>query len=117
MTLQKEIEIAKIEVSATWNIHVVMDIIVREDGVLISKARQRKLLVPFVSQFESTPVEGANPPRREPVLDSNGNKQWTHTATDISGEDASVQAIANTAWTDEVKTNYKAFIEAENQGI
>ena len=42
--------------------------------------------------------------------DDDGN--WTHTATDISGEDASVQAIANAAWTDDVKAAYKAMREA-----
>ena len=46
-------------------------------------------------------------------LDSDGNRQWTHTATDISGEDASVQAICNTAWTDSVKTEYKTWAERE----
>ena len=46
------------------------------------------------------------------VKDSDG--KWTHTATDISGEDASVQAIANAAWTDTVKANYKAFREAQD---
>ena len=38
---------------------------------------------------------------------------WAHTATDISGEDASVQAIANAAWTDDVKNAYKAMREAQ----
>ena len=37
---------------------------------------------------------------------------WAHTATDISGEAASVQAIANAAWTDDVKAAYKAMREA-----
>ena len=39
--------------------------------------------------------------------------KWTHTATDISGEDASVQAIANAAWSDEVKNKYKTWIESQ----
>ena len=34
---------------------------------------------------------------------------------DISGEDSVVQAIANAAWTDTVKANYKTWKEA--QGI
>ena len=38
---------------------------------------------------------------------------WTHTATDISGKAASVQAIANAAWTDDVKAAYKAMREAQ----
>ena len=41
--------------------------------------------------------------------------KWTHTATDISGEDTSVQAIANAAWTDSVKTAYKAFRETQDR--
>ena len=32
--------------------------------------------------------------------------------TDISGEDADVQAIANAAWTTQVKADYKAFLIA-----
>ena len=47
-----------------------------------------------------------------PELDSDGKKKWTHTATDISGEDAMVQAIANAAWTDSVKAEYKTWAEA-----
>ena len=38
---------------------------------------------------------------------------WAHNATDLSGEAASVQAIANAAWTDAVKNNYKAMREAQ----
>ena len=41
-------------------------------------------------------------------LDSEGE------ATDISGEDASVQAIANAAWSDDVKTAYKTFRESQS---
>ncbi len=40
---------------------------------------------------------------------------WTHTDTDISGEATSVQSIANAAWTENVKTAYKTWKEA--QGI
>ena len=32
--------------------------------------------------------------------------------TDISGEDADVQAICNTVWTTDVKNSYKAFLIA-----
>jgi hypothetical protein len=38
---------------------------------------------------------------------------WTYTATDISGEEASVQAIANAVWTDAVKEAYKTWAEAQ----
>ena len=37
---------------------------------------------------------------------------WAHNATDISGEAASVQAIATAAWTDDVKAAYKTMREA-----
>jgi hypothetical protein len=37
---------------------------------------------------------------------------WTHTATDISGENASVQAICNVVWTDDVKALWKSDCEA-----
>jgi len=40
---------------------------------------------------------------------------WTHTATDISGEATSVQAITNAAWTDAVKNAYKAMREAQGE--
>ena len=33
----------------------------------------------------------------------NDDDSWTHTDTDISGESAEVQGIANAVWTDEVK--------------
>jgi len=34
--------------------------------------------------------------------------------TDISGEDADVQAICNAVWTTDVKNSYKAFLIANN---
>ena len=40
--------------------------------------------------------------------------KWTHTATDISGEDASVKAIANAVWTDSVKADYKTWRESQS---
>jgi hypothetical protein len=44
----------------------------------------------------------------------NADDGWTHTATDISGEDAAVQAIANAAWTDDVKADYKTWAESQD---
>ena len=40
-------------------------------------------------------------------------KKWTHTATDISKEVTNVQAIANAAWSDDVKTAYKTWKETQ----
>jgi hypothetical protein len=34
--------------------------------------------------------------------------------TDISGEDATVQAVCNAVWTDSVKTAYETFIDAQD---
>ena len=97
--LTKEIEYDKIEVVSTWNIQVRKATKVMEEQADGSKKEMtrsfhRHVLQPFKS-----------------VKDDDG--KWTHTATDISGEDASVQAIANAAWTDDVKTAYKPFVESQ----
>ena len=97
--ITKAIEYDKIEVVNTWNIQVRKATKIMEeqsDGSKkeISRSFHRHVLVPFVSS-----------------KDSDG--KWTHTATDISGEDASVQAIANAAWTDAVKADYKTWRESQ----
>ena len=96
MAITKEIEIAKIEVVGSWNIQVATDTVIKEDGTEISRSRHRHVLVPFASSKSE-------------------DDTWTHTDTDISGEATSVQAIANAAWTENVKTAYKTWKEA--QGI
>ena len=98
--LTKEIEYDKIEVVNTWNIQVRKATKVMEeqsDGSKkeLTRSFHRHVLVPFSSS-----------------KDSDG--KWTHTDTDISGEDASVQAIANAAWIDSVKTAYKTWHESIN---
>ena len=93
MAITKSIEIPKIEVVASWNVQVATDTVIKEDDTVIGKSRHRHVLVPFTS--------------------SKDGDTWTHTATDISGENASVQAIANAAWTDTVKANYKTFVESQ----
>ena len=98
--ITKEIEYDKIEVVNTWNIQVRQATKIMEEQADGSKKEltrsfHRHVLYPFSS-----------------VKGSDG--KWTHTATDISGEDASVQAIANAAWTDTVKANYKAFRETQD---
>ena len=97
--LTKEIEYDKIEVVSTWNIQVRKATKVMEEQADGSKKEltrsfHRHVLVPFSSQ-----------------KDSDG--KWTHTPTDLSGEDASVKAIAEAAWTDDVKTAYKTFAESQ----
>ena len=87
MAITKTTEIVKIEVVNTWTIGVRSDTVVKEDGVEIARTVHRKLIDPFTSGKDGS--------------------DWVHVATDISGEDASVQAICNAAWTNTVKTNYK----------
>ena len=94
--ITKVIEYDKIEVVGTWNVQVATDTVIKEDGTEISRSRHRHVLQPFTSSKDS-------------------DDKWTHTDTDISGEDASVQAIANAAWNDTVKAAYKTWAEA--QGI
>ena len=97
--LTKEIEYDKIEIVMQWNIQVRKATKMMEeqsDGSKkeLTRTFNRHVLQPFQS------VKGSD-------------DKWTHTATDISGEDASVQAIANAAWTDSVKTAYKTMVESQ----
>ena len=99
--LTKEIEYDKIEVVMQWNIQVRKATKVMEEQADGSKKEltrsfHRHVLGPFNS-----------------VKDS--DDKWTHTATDISGEDADVQAIATAAWTDDVKTAFKTFMESQER--
>jgi hypothetical protein len=92
-------EYDKIEVVGSYNIQVRKATAIMEeqaDGSLteLSRGFHRHVLVPFNSAKAD-------------------DDSWTHTATDISGEAASVQAIANAAWTDDVKAAYKAMREAQ----
>ena len=97
--ITKEIEYDKIEVVMRWNIQVRKATKIMEeqsDGSKkeLTRSFHRHVLQPFSS------VKGSD-------------DKWTHTATDISGEDADVQAIATAAWTDDVKTAYKTFVESQ----
>tara|TARA_R100000988_G_C3985592_1_gene159511 strand:+ start:1090 stop:1380 length:291 start_codon:yes stop_codon:yes gene_type:complete len=94
MAITKEAVIEKIEVVQSWNIQVATDTVIKEDGKEISRSRHRHVLVPFSSSKDS-------------------DDKWTHTDTDISGEEVAVRAIANAAWTDTVKANYKTFVESQ----
>jgi hypothetical protein len=125
--ITKEIEYDKIEVVSTWSLNVRKATKIMEeqaDGSKkeISRSFHRHILSPFESVY--TPAVAAVEAVAEET-DSDGNvtteaveavtavdASWTHTPTDISGEAASVQAIANAAWTDDVKNAYKAMREA-----
>ena len=89
MALTKEIVIDKIEVLELGQVQVRTATRILEDGVQLSQTFHRHILVP------SRKIDGV----------------WTD--TDISGEDASVQAQANAKWTSAVKTAYQEAIDAE----
>ena len=89
MALTKTLENDKIEVVNKWNIQVRTATVVKEDGKELSRSFHRHVLQPG-------------------TLDASDNL----VDTDISGEDADVQAIANAAWTTQVKADYKAFLIA-----
>jgi hypothetical protein len=97
--ITKEIEYDKIEVVATWNIQVRQATKMMEEQADGSKKEltrtfHRHVLVPFQSEKDGD--------------------TWTHTPTDLSGEDASVKAIAEAAWTDSVKAKYKTWCESQS---
>ena len=97
--LTKEIEYDKIEIVMQWNIQVRQATKVMEEQADGSKKElnrsfHRHSLQPFISS-----------------KDSDG--KWTHTATDLSEEDAKVKAIAESAWDDDTKTAFKTFMESQ----
>ena len=87
MALTETQENDKIEVVNKWNIQVRNATVIKKDGVELTRSFSRKVIVPG-------------------TLDASDNL----VDTDISGEDADVQAIANAAWTTQVKADYKAFL-------
>ena len=85
MAITKETQIEKTEVVGIYKaVQVATDTVIKEDSVEISRSRHRHVLHPG-------------------TLDASDNL----VATDISGEDAEVQAVANAVWTDDVKTAWK----------
>ena len=89
MALTETQENDKIEVVNKFNIQVRNATIIKKDGVELTRSFSRKVLTPG-------------------TLDASDNL----VDTNISGEDADVQAIANAAWTTQVKADYKAFLIA-----
>jgi len=89
MALTKTLENDKIEVVNKWNVQVRTATVIKEDGKELSRSFKRNVLQPG-------------------TLDASDNL----VDTDLSGEDADVQAICNAAWTSQVKTDYTAFLVA-----
>ena len=126
-------EYDKIEVVGSYNIQVRKATAIMEenaDGSLteLSRGFHRHVLQPFNSVYTPAVVAVEAVEAVAEETDSDGNvtteaveaveavtavdASWAHNATDISGEAASVQAIATAAWTNDVKAAYKAMREA-----
>ena len=126
--ITKVIEYDKIECVSSWTINIRKATKIMEensDGSLteLSRGFHRHVLFPFNSVYTAA-VEAVEAVAEEKDSDGNvtteaveavsaADASWAHNATDISGEAASVQAIANAAWTDDVKNAYKAMREAK----
>jgi hypothetical protein len=90
MALTKTTENDKIEVVQKWNVQVRTATVIKEDDTELSRSFHRHVLVPG-------------------TLDASDNL----VDTDLSGEDADVKAIAEAAWTTQVKADYKAKLIAD----
>jgi|18_taG_2_1085343.scaffolds.fasta_scaffold48220_2 hypothetical protein len=95
MALTKEIVVDKIEVLEKGQVQVRTATRVMEDGTELSSSFHRHILEPSTKDLNA-----------EEVL------EWGD--TDISGEDARVQAIATATWTAEVKTAWQEMIDAQS---
>ena len=88
MALTKETVVDKIEVLEMGQVQVRTATRVKEDGAVLSTSFHRHVVNPSTKTGDT----------------------WGD--TDISGEDARVQAVANATWTDSVKTAYQEMIDA-----
>ena len=92
MAITKEIKTDKIEIVTEYkNIQVRVQTTIKEDDVVISQS--------YTNRYVLDPGS----------LDASNNL----VDTDISGEDATVQAVANAVWTDAVKTAWKEKLIAD----
>ena len=89
MALTEETIEDKIEVVNGTHVQIRTATIIKRDGVEISRSFHRHVLQP------STKTDGS----------------WAD--TDISGEDATVQAVCNAVWTDSVKSAYETFMDSQ----
>ena len=89
MALTKETVVDKIEVLEMGQVQVRTATRVLEDGVALSSSFHRHVVVPSAKTGDT----------------------WGD--TDISGEDARVQAVATATWTSAVKTAYQEMIDAQ----
>ena len=89
MALTKETVVDKIEVLEMGQVQVRTATRVKEDGTQLSQSFHRHVVEPSTKTGDT----------------------WGD--TDISSEDARVQAVANATWTDSVKTAWQEMIDAQ----
>ena len=94
MAITKTLENDKIEVVDKWNVCVRTATVIKEDGTELSRSFHRTMLKPG-------------------TLDASDNL----VDTDLSGEDADVKAIAEAAWTTQVKADFKAHLIANKDSF
>ena len=88
MAITKDTVVDKIEVLEMGQVQVRTATKIMEDGTELNRSFHRHVVVPSVKNGDT----------------------WGD--TDISSEDARVQAICTATWTDSVKTAYQAMIDA-----
>ncbi len=89
MAITKETVVDKIEVLEMGQVQVRTATVIKEDDAELSRSFHRHVLQPRIKSDDT----------------------WED--TDISGEDAKVQAIANATWTDDVKSAYETLIDSQ----
>ena len=90
MAITKEIVVDKIETLEKGQVQIRTATKIVEDGKELNRSFHRHVVKPSTKNGDT----------------------WED--TDISGEDAKVQAICNAVWTDEVKTAYQEMMDAQN---
>ena len=89
MAITKEIIADKIETLESGVVQIRTATVIKEDGTELTRAFHRHLLTPSTKTGDT----------------------WAD--TDISGEEARVQAVCNAVWTSAVKTAYQEAQDAE----
>jgi len=89
MAITKETVVDKIEVLEMGEVQVRTATIIKEDDAELNRTFHRHVLAPRIKTGDT----------------------WGD--TDISGENARVQAIANATWTSDVKSAYETLIDSQ----
>ena len=89
MAITKETVVDKIEVLEMGQVQVRTATVIKEDGTELNRNFHRHVLQPRTKSGDT----------------------WGD--TDVSSEDARVQAIANATWTSDVKSAYETFIDSQ----